>query len=129
MTGLENPYLSVTVAISGIIISIIALHYNRKQTFAAEKSINIAQEGLKNGLIEQLRGAVDQLGNEKLEIRLGGIYALERISNESEKDYWPIMEILTAYVRENSSAEISEVPGGKKDFTRYSSNSHNHWKT
>jgi len=102
VTGLENPYLSVTVAISGIIISIIALHYNRKQTFAAEKSISIAQEGLKNGLIEQLRGAVDQLGNEKLEIRLGGIYALERISNESEKDYWPIMEILTAYVRMNS---------------------------
>lgn len=108
MTGLENPYLSVIVAVSGIIISIIALHYNRKQTFAAEKNISIAQEGLKNGLIEQLRGAVDQLGNEKLEIRLGGIYALERISNESEKDYWPIMEILTAYVRENSSAEISE---------------------
>lgn len=102
VTGLENPYLSVTVAISGIIISIIALHYNRKQTFAAEKSINIAQEGLRNGLIEQLRGAVDQLGNEKLEIRLGGIYALEKISNESEKDYWPIMEILTAYVRMNS---------------------------
>ena len=40
-----------------------------------------------------------------MEIRLGGIYALERISNESEKDYWPIMEILTAYVRKNSSVE------------------------
>ena len=47
-------------------------------------------------------GAIDQLGNPAIEIRLGGIYALERISNESEKDYWQIMEILTAYVRKNS---------------------------
>jgi len=53
-------------------------------------------------ITERFTRAVDQLGNEKMEIRLGGIYGLERISNESEKDYWPIMEILTAYVRNNS---------------------------
>ena len=47
-------------------------------------------------------GATDQLGNPAIEIRLGGIYALRRIANESEKDYWSIMEILTAYVRKNS---------------------------
>jgi Pentapeptide repeats (8 copies) len=27
---------------------------------------------------------------------------LERIANESEKDHWPIIEVLTAYVRENA---------------------------
>lgn len=46
--------------------------------------------------------AVDKDGNPAIEIRLGGIYALERISKESSKDYWSIMEILTAYVRKNS---------------------------
>ena len=45
----------------------------------------------------------------KLKIRLGGIYALERIANESDKDYWPIMEILTAYVRKNSPVELIEI--------------------
>lgn len=68
----------------------------------AEKKLEVAQEGQ---ITERFTRAVDQLGNEKLEIRLGGIYALERISNESEKDYWPIMEILTAYIRKNSNAE------------------------
>jgi len=38
----------------------------------------------------------------QLELRLGGIYALERIAQESEKDYWPIMEVLTTYVREHA---------------------------
>ncbi len=37
-----------------------------------------------------------------LEVRLGGIYALERIARDSPKDHWTIMEVLTAYVRENS---------------------------
>ena len=31
-------------------------------------------------------------GDEKLEVRLGGIYALERIARDSEKDHGPIME-------------------------------------
>ncbi|PAV12500.1 hypothetical protein ASJ81_20330 [Methanosarcina spelaei] len=58
--------------------------------------------------VDQL-GAIDQLGNPAIEIRLGGIYALERIANESEKDHWPIMEILTAYVRKNSPIEMAEI--------------------
>jgi hypothetical protein len=51
--------------------------------------------------IDQL-GAVDDSGKPKLEIRLGGIYALERLARDSERDHWPIMEILTAYVREHA---------------------------
>lgn len=38
-----------------------------------------------------------------MELRLGAIYALERIARDSWKDHWPIMEVLTAYIRENSS--------------------------
>ena len=82
-----------------------------------------------------------------MEIRLGGIYALERISMESEDYYWPIMEILTAYVRKNSSAEILEIKKiriflwifkqtkvqkrlrSKKGIFRYSSNSYSYYKT
>ena len=37
-----------------------------------------------------------------LEVRLGGIYALERIAGDSPRDHWTIMEILTAYVRQNA---------------------------
>jgi hypothetical protein len=36
-------------------------------------------------------------------VRLGGIYALERIARDSPKrDYSTVMEVLTAYVRENT---------------------------
>jgi Pentapeptide repeats (8 copies) len=51
---------------------------------------------------ESFAKAVEQLSSDKLETRLGGIYTLERISRESEREYWPIMETLTAYVREHA---------------------------
>src|SRR5204862_4799589 len=56
---------------------------------------------------ERFASAVEQLaaersdGSPRTETRLGGIYALERLAAESEREYWPIMEVLTAYGREN----------------------------
>jgi hypothetical protein len=44
--------------------------------------------------------AIGQLGDDKLEIRLGGIYALERIAVDSERDHSTIVEVLSAYIRE-----------------------------
>jgi hypothetical protein len=56
-----------------------------------------------------------------LEVRLGAIYALERITRDSERDHWPIMEVLCAYVRnpENTGAPVEKPewntrPGKKR---------------
>jgi hypothetical protein len=60
---------------------------------------------------EQFGRGVEQLGSERAdgsprtEARLGGIYALERLALENEREYWPIMEVLTAYVRDNAAWE------------------------
>jgi hypothetical protein len=40
-------------------------------------------------------GAVDKSENSATDLRLDGIYNLKRIENESDNDYWPILEILT----------------------------------
>jgi hypothetical protein len=58
--------------------------------------------------IEQL-GETDDKGKPKLELRLGGIYALERIAKDSPgRDYSTVMEVLTAYVRENAKLPLKE---------------------
>jgi len=73
--------------------------------YSAQRQLAVTQEGQiterYTKAIEEL-GATDALGQKRLELRLGGIYALERIARDSEKDHWPIMEILTAYIRQNS---------------------------
>lgn len=61
--------------------------------------------------------AIAQLGDDRLEIRLGGIYALERISCDSERDYGPIMEVLTAYVRDKAPILVEESLGSDSRAT------------
>src|SRR5215208_3503783 len=81
-----------------------AQEQNQKNTLAqlenAEEELSITREGQ---ITERFTRAIDQLGSDELEIRLGGIYALERIAKDSPKrDYATIMEVFRAYVRENA---------------------------
>ncbi len=49
--------------------------------------------------------AVDQLGNrENSSVRIGGVYALERIGGDSPKDCATILDVLGSFVRERSKA-------------------------
>ncbi len=50
------------------------------------------------------------LGDKSLVIRLGGIYALERVAKDSPENHWPIMEALTAYVRETTRGAPKDKP-------------------
>jgi hypothetical protein len=71
---------------------------------ATSESLRVAEQGQ---ITERFSRAIDQLGAKtdgrpNMELRLGGIYSLERIAFESERDHWPIMEVLSAYVRKNA---------------------------
>jgi uncharacterized protein YjbI with pentapeptide repeats len=54
--------------------------------------------------------AIEQLGSDKLDVRIGGIYALERIARDSARDHPTVMEVLTAFIREHSR-EPWPLPG------------------
>ena len=53
-------------------------------------------------ITERFTRAIDQLGSHELDVRLGGIYALERIARDSVDDHPQVVEVLTAYVREHA---------------------------
>jgi Pentapeptide repeats (8 copies) len=46
--------------------------------------------------------AIEQLGSDRLDVRIGGIYALERVARDSARHHPAVMEVLTAFVREHS---------------------------
>ncbi|MGD9529055.1 pentapeptide repeat-containing protein [Pseudonocardia sp.] len=64
------------------------------------RTYRLAQQGQ---LTDRYTKAVEQLGDDKLDIRLGGIYALERIAVDSTRDHPTIVEVLSAYVREHTA--------------------------
>lgn len=75
---------------------------------ATQRNILIAEE---KQVTERFSKAVEMLGNENsTHIRLGGIYALERIAKDSAKDHWQVMEILTAFVREKARLQNNQEP-------------------
>lgn len=58
---------------------------------------------------ERYGRAMSLLGDEKIEVRLGGIYALERLARESERDHGPIIEVLAAFAREHARWSDGDV--------------------
>ncbi len=83
----------------------VGLYLGWLRVKAAQETVRVAEEGQ---ITERFTRAIEQLGQEgegKMAIRLGGIYALERIAKDSEKDHGPVMEVLTAYVREKATKE------------------------
>ena len=57
---------------------------------------------------ERFSRAVEHLGSDRLPLRLGGIYALERIALDSRRDHWAVMEVLSALVRTESPRDDSK---------------------
>jgi hypothetical protein len=46
--------------------------------------------------------AIEQLGSGKLDVAIGGVYALERVARDSARDHPTVMEVLAAFVRDHS---------------------------
>jgi uncharacterized protein YjbI with pentapeptide repeats len=63
--------------------------------------------------------AIEQLGSDKLDVRLGGVYALERIARDSKRDHSTVVEVLSAFVREHSDpAHTDKKPTVAEIFSR-----------
>jgi uncharacterized protein YjbI with pentapeptide repeats len=65
------------------------------------RTYRITQQG---HITDRYTKAVAQLGDEMLDVRLGGIYALERLAVDSPRDHPTVVEVLSAYVRERTAS-------------------------
>lgn len=84
--------------IAGALLA-LGLYLFYKKTVVLEKKATMARQTY---VTDRFTRAIEQLGTYRLEVQLGGIFALEKIAYESVTDHWTIMEILTAYIRENA---------------------------
>jgi hypothetical protein len=63
------------------------------------RNFTLSREGQ---VTDRYTKAIEQLGSDKLDVRIGGIYALERIARDSARDHPSVIEVLTAFIREHS---------------------------
>jgi uncharacterized protein YjbI with pentapeptide repeats len=96
LNELNRVRVALVVIILGAVAGAVALYLLRSTTHERR------EENRERLLIERFMRAVDQLGHPALDVRLGGIYSLERLARESPEHHPPTIEILAAYVREHA---------------------------
>jgi hypothetical protein len=76
---------------------------------ATWRQVHISREGQ---LTDRFTRAIDQLGSENRDVRIGGIYALGRIAANSPDDHSTVQYVLGAFVRDHASWPVgrSEAP-------------------
>jgi uncharacterized protein YjbI with pentapeptide repeats len=96
----ENEAYRTLAQLLGATFFLITAYFTWQMVRASERNVAVSLEGQ---ITDRFTKAIEQLGDTtNLAKRLGGIYVLERIAKDSPKDHWTIMEVLTAYVRENA---------------------------
>ena len=107
-----RDFIFVLATIVGGVLLIWREINHDRQTKAAKSQARTAEQGR---ITDRINKAVENLSAERsvhkedgdgtepnIGVRVGAIYALERIAQDSERDHIPIMEILCAYIRENA---------------------------
>ena len=112
LAKLTDEYRRTLVQGLGGFFLLVGLYWTSRRVLAAEDNVRVAQDNVRvaeeGHITERFTKAIEQLGQkgpDNMAIRLGGIYALERIAKNSEEDHGPIMEVLTAYVREKATKQ------------------------
>lgn len=71
--------------------------------YATWRQLRVSQDGLRAAqegyVTDRFSRAVDQLGSDKLDVRIGGLHALWRIAEQSARDREAIISIQAAYLR------------------------------
>jgi uncharacterized protein YjbI with pentapeptide repeats len=112
----EQEIMRTAIQIGGGLLVLIGFALTAWRIKVSDKQVKAIEDGQ---VTERFGRAVEHLGAQRsdgwpnLEVRLGGIFALERIARKSEEDHWTVMEVLCAYVRENAPLK----PGAKPEET------------
>jgi hypothetical protein len=101
--GIAQGFGGIAVLI-GAVVAYQTLRVNEDQS-------RLSQQASHDLLIsQQVARGFDQLGSDKMVLRLGGIYALEGVMHGSEQYRGPVLEALCAYVRDRTKTLGGEDP-------------------
>ncbi|GLP70412.1 hypothetical protein TUSST3_70330 [Streptomyces sp. TUS-ST3] len=95
------------------IAAVIALIFSFASVQQAHDTLRLSEQGQ---ITDRYTDAVANLGSDTVDVRLGGIYALQRIMTDSSRDQSTVVRVLSGFVRVHApqSAKTTSVyrPGG-----------------
>ena len=91
------------IALVGVVVTVARLYLERsKPPRRATAAHDLDRD---ENRTSRYATAIEELGSERAEIQLGGIYALERLAQDSPADKPVIGEVLASFIRARSSTE------------------------
>ncbi len=117
--NLAKVWTTIVQALGAVVLAIGA-SFTWRNLQVSQRTLKTTQDKLEVDREAQITNrftqAIGQLGAElkegqaNLVVRLGGIYALERIARDSVRDHGTIMDVLATYVRHNALLQENEPP-------------------
>jgi hypothetical protein len=96
----NNARSTVLQLIAGLVVVAGAI--------ATWRQVHVSRE---SQITERFTRAVEQLGNQNVDVRVGGIYALERIAKDSQADRNAIQFLLAAFIRNHANWPMDTADG------------------
>ena len=104
---MDPALIAAAIGVGGtVVVGVAGFWANVRNT---NKTTALALQGQ---VTDRFSKAIDHLGSEKLDVRIGGIYALERIARDSAQDHPTIMEVLAAFILDHSREQWPPAEDG-----------------
>jgi Pentapeptide repeats (8 copies) len=97
-----RPVHEWTVAVTLVVTSltaVAALFFTHQSIEATNGQLGISEQGQ---ITDRYNAAIANLGSRSIDIRLGGIYALQRLMQDSSRDQPTVIAVLCAFVRDRT---------------------------
>ncbi|MFF8290495.1 pentapeptide repeat-containing protein [Streptomyces sp. NPDC016309] len=79
--------------------ALAALLFTWMQVGQANKELRLGEQGQ---VTSRFNAAISNLGSDSEDVRLGGLYALERLMHDSARDHPTVVSVVSAYVRRHA---------------------------
>jgi hypothetical protein len=110
----ENEARRTIATVAGGVAILIGF-YTAQQQLSVQQQVQFTERYTK--AIDQIASA-DNEGKPRLAVRVGGLYVLEQIMDSSQAQHDSIIEVLCAYIRDNSVQDLLKPPGGIRNDIR-----------
>ncbi|MFF2554276.1 pentapeptide repeat-containing protein [Nocardia sp. NPDC058058] len=95
-------------AVAVAVAAVAGVWFTGQSLLATRDQYRLSEQGQ---VTERFSHAIDNLGSDKLDVRVGGIYLLERLSAGSPADHATVVDIVSAFVRTHSPVSVCPAAG------------------
>jgi hypothetical protein len=108
-----EPATALAAIVTALILGTGLWLTNRANRETAEAARQQQRLAVQSEVSDRFTRSIDQLGSTQLDVRVGGVFGLERLIKDSPDDQATVVEVLSAFLRTNAPA-TKDTP--KKSF-------------